>query len=239
MGISSEVVKIIYELLPGFIVAWIFYNLTAYPKPAPFERVVLALIFTVIVRAVIIITKHISFGISNWFVLGQWGNDVELVISILYAISLGLLLAWFVNNDFPTCLFRKGELELRFKHWKWIQRILSKFNLSEKTLHPTEWYSAFYSNSNYIVLNLKNGRRLYGWPKQYPDDPDQGHFIITDPEWLLDSGERAPLYTVQSMLVPASTVLSVDFLKYPSDVKVDESKIKEVEKILVSLNRKD
>ncbi len=43
---SKELVGIISYLLPGFLAAWIFYGLTAHPKPQPFERVVQALIFT-------------------------------------------------------------------------------------------------------------------------------------------------------------------------------------------------
>ncbi len=43
---SSEVLKVIYALLPGFVAAWIFYGLTAPPRQSPFERVVQALIFT-------------------------------------------------------------------------------------------------------------------------------------------------------------------------------------------------
>ena len=50
---GSEIVNVIYALLPGFLAAWIFYALTAHPKQGPFERVVQALIFTGIVQAVV------------------------------------------------------------------------------------------------------------------------------------------------------------------------------------------
>ena len=45
---SSEIVGVLSFLLPGFVAAAIFYSLTSYPKPSPFDRVVQALIFTVI-----------------------------------------------------------------------------------------------------------------------------------------------------------------------------------------------
>ena len=46
---SGDIVSVIYYLLPGFVAAWVFYGLTAHPKASPFERVVQALIFTVVV----------------------------------------------------------------------------------------------------------------------------------------------------------------------------------------------
>ena len=39
-------------LLPGFVAAAVFYSLTSHPKPSNFERVVQALIFTIVVEAV-------------------------------------------------------------------------------------------------------------------------------------------------------------------------------------------
>ena len=56
-GISAEIVGVIYQLLPGFIVAWIIYGLTAHLKPSSFERIVQALIFTVFVRTIVLIFK--------------------------------------------------------------------------------------------------------------------------------------------------------------------------------------
>ena len=50
---SGEVVGILTFLLPGFVAAAIFYSLTSHPKPGAFERVVQALIFTMVVRAII------------------------------------------------------------------------------------------------------------------------------------------------------------------------------------------
>ena len=48
---KQDVVSLLYFLLPGFLAAWVSYGLTAHPKREAFERVIQALIFTVIVRA--------------------------------------------------------------------------------------------------------------------------------------------------------------------------------------------
>ena len=54
---TDDLIRLFYDLLPGFLAAWVYYGLTAHPKPSPFERVIQALIFTVIVRALFIVFR--------------------------------------------------------------------------------------------------------------------------------------------------------------------------------------
>ena len=49
---SSEIVGILTFLLPGFIAAEVFHSLTSHPKPGVFDRIVRALIFTLIGQAI-------------------------------------------------------------------------------------------------------------------------------------------------------------------------------------------
>ena len=215
-GVSSEIVGAIYQLLTGFIVSWVIYGLTSYLKPSTFERVVHALIFTVFVRTILIVFRFCALFIgSHIFSFGYWSSDIELVWSIILAIFLGLLGAWCINNDFPLYLFRSDGEEKCPSGLKWFHNAFSKIKLTDKTLHPTEWYSAFHYNERFITLHLIGERRLYGWPKQYPDDPQKGHFIIQEAEWLLDDGSSAPLYTVKEILIPASSVELIEFSKRP------------------------
>ena len=54
---SSEVVSILWFLLPGFVATWVFAGLTAYPKRSEFERVVEALIFTAFAQTLTFLLK--------------------------------------------------------------------------------------------------------------------------------------------------------------------------------------
>ncbi len=238
-GVSKEVIGIIYQLLPGFIVAWILYGLTAHLKPSPFERIVQALIFTVIVRATVIGVRHSAFALGKYHSFGYWGDEVEFIYSIALAILIGLLFTWGVNNDFPLSIFRPPDGEPRSKVFLLAQKFLSKIKLTNKTLHPTEWYSAFNSAPCYIVLHLKGERRLYGWPRQFPDDPASGHFIIEQAEWLLDDGSSAPLHSVEKILVPSSEVERIEFLKFGEEIDVDESELNKAKGSLTKLYRKE
>ena len=84
-----------------------------------------------------------------------------------------------------------------------------------------------------MILHLTDGRRLYGWPEEWPDQADKGHFVLSQTEWLLENNERAPLYLVERFLVPAADVKMVEFLKENSEVSQNSPEVQRVEKLLV------
>ena len=182
---SSETVTVLTFLLPGFVAAAIFYSLTSHPKPSDLERVIQALIFTVIGQA--IVTVIFLSGIFP--LIKKW----ELVVAVLIAAALALIVAYVSNNDT-------------------VHGILRRLGVTKETSHPSEWYSAFSRHTGcYVVLHLKGERRLYGWPEEWPSRSDQGHFRIAEGEWLIDN-ERRPATGVSAILIPASEVEMVEFM---------------------------
>lgn len=149
MGLlSNEIISLLSYLLPGFISAWVYYGLTAYPKPSQFERIVQALIFSVIVQIIVNGTQCL-FSVANRYVvnIGYWTKSWTLTSSIIFAFMIGLLFARFANNDR-------------------IHSILRKWSFTAQTSYPSEWFGVFSQNKTYVVLHLKDGRRLYGWPEE-------------------------------------------------------------------------
>ncbi|MCR8713580.1 hypothetical protein [Stenotrophomonas indicatrix] len=43
------------------------------------------------------------------------------------------------------------------------------------------------SRPAFVVLQLKDGRRLTGYPKEWPVSPAAGQFYIQMPAWILDA----------------------------------------------------
>ncbi len=77
---SGEVIGVLTFLLPGFVAAAIFYSLTSHPKPTAFDRVVQALIFTVIGNAITTaIFSNSASRTENSVLTDNW----EPVVSIL------------------------------------------------------------------------------------------------------------------------------------------------------------
>jgi len=214
--VSNEIVAILQALLPGFLAAWVFYGLTAHQKPSPFERTIQALIYTLIVHVITAALREAFLLAGSHLVLGSWTQDVQLAWSLAIGAALGVVLAGFANNDaFHGWLrdrdwrFSKRSPDSDRTTWRW----------TKKTAYPSEWYGALSENPNYMVLHLSGNRRLYGWPEEWPDRPDAGHFVLAEAEWLLEDNQRVPLENVWSVLVPASEVQSVEIMYNRRDVQ--------------------
>ena len=181
-------------LLPGFISAWVFYAFTSYPKPSQFERVVQALIFTVFIQAIIYLIKGLLIYFSRFISFGSWTEGSQLIWSVCCAALLGLFISYFANNDKFHAVFRR-------------------MGITRETSYASEWFSAFLKNVTYVVLHFEDERRLYGWPLEWPSEPNKGHFLITDASWLDPEGKEVPTTGIEVMLVDARQVKWVEFMK--------------------------
>lgn len=208
--IAKDLPTLIFTIVPGFITAWIYFGLTAHPKPSEFERVVQALIFTSFLRLLTSVVKILCLFAGTFRNLGIWNSDVELAWGIGLAVPLGLVLAWLVNNDK-------------------LHRLMRKCKLTVRTSYPSEWYSVFVTKKRWLILHLSGERRLFGWPEEWPEQPDRGHFVIDQPEWLLDNNERKPLIGIDRLLLPAVDVKMVEFLSMEPKNSESPSELSQVE----------
>ena len=193
-NINSQLILVLQYLLPGFLSAWIFYGLTAYPKPSPFERVIQALIFTFIIRGATEILEMLFDIQSSSFIL-----------SLPIALFLGILFSYYANND-------------KF------HKLLRALKITKETSYPSEWSSAFSDNITYVVLHLKDTRRIYGWPIEWPNDPRNGHFLLQNACWLVEENgksQEVPLGDLEGMLIDSANVEMVEFVKETEEKRND------------------
>ena len=192
---KSEIIVALSYLLPGFLAAWAFHSLSGHTKPNPFERVIQALIYTMLVQALVVSLEGVFLLVGkHGFAIGDWSEDVRLVWSVLIALGMGTTFAYFANT---------GKLH----------SFLSRRSITKETSHPSEWYATFNERETFIVLHLDGNRRLYGWPVDWPSDPNAGHFSISNAEWLLEDGvSRLELTNVDVILIPTSEVKMVEFM---------------------------
>lgn len=190
---SKTIVDVLTFLLPGFVTAQLLYSLTPAPRPVPFERTVQALIFTVVIQAVVVglQTSLIELG-TRFGSLGIWSEQTRIGWSLIVAGFLGGFVAWVDNRDL-------------------LHASLRRLGITHQTSFSSEWYGALCQADGYIVLHLSGQRRLYGWPEEWPNVPDRGHFVITEAEWLVDE-ERHPLVGVGRILIRAHDVEMVELM---------------------------
>jgi len=194
---SGEIVGVLTFLLPGFVAAAIFYALTSHPKPGAFDRIVLALILTLICQTLAELTVSALFDTEDEITTTQ---AKEPTLSIVFAIVTGLFLSGVSNTDM-------------------LHRCLRWLRVTRETSFPSEWYSTFarHGENAYIVLHLQGGRRLYGYADEWPSEPKGGHFRIAEAEWLDEENERVALKGVSAVLIPAVEVTIVEFVPVSGD----------------------
>lgn len=192
--VSKDIFTLLTQLLPGFVTAWVIYGLTSHPKPAQFERLVQALIYSFLVGVLVVIEERALLFIGTYVKFGVWDKSSELLFSAVTAIALGLAIAYFSNNDkFYAFVRERG--------------------LTKRTAYPSEWYGSFTSLQRYVVLHLVDGRRISGYPIEWPSDPTSGHFRLVDSAWVNDDRTETSLEGDHSILLQAKHVELVEFLK--------------------------
>lgn len=201
--VTSELINLFNFLLPGFITSFLFYSLTSFPKKSEFELVIMALIYTVILNSIVdgLGWALIAIG-SNTFTIAEWTSTVKVLWSVFFALLFGLLLPFFYNNDI-------------------LHKILRKFKITNQTSYPTEWYGTFSETRLYIVLHLADGRRLMGWPLEWPSSPKNGHFVLENAAWLDEidgKTQEIELSNVEKIMLDVSSVIMIEFIK-PMEVK--------------------
>jgi hypothetical protein len=195
MDVSKDILALLTQLMPGFLTAWVVYGLTTYTKPSQFERIVQALIYSFIISTLVALLRPLLLFAGRYVCLGTWDHSSEAIASAFIAILLGLLLSFFMTND---------------AFFSYARRL----GLTSRTPFPSEWYGAFAARPpRYVVLHLDGGRRITGYPMEWPTEPTSGHFKLTDAAWLDDENKETPLDTNDSILVAANQVEMVEFLK--------------------------
>src|SRR5438876_3400762 len=125
---SKAVIDVLAYLLPGFVTAAIVYNLTPAPRPIPFERVVQALIFTIVVQVFVVAAKAgLLWAGTHVTVVGLWTKDLQLVWSVVLAVILGLVVTYVANTDR-------------------LHAALRRLGITQQTSYSSEWYGALCQN---------------------------------------------------------------------------------------------
>jgi hypothetical protein len=191
--LGQELVTLLQFLLPGFLAAWVYYGLTSFALPSQFERVVQALIFTLLVQPLAFISKFVLLWAGKYWMLLPWSEKAELSTSVVCAFLLGTVFAALTNNDKFHALMRA-------------------LKVTRETSYPSEWYGAFCNHVTFVVLHLSGSRRIYGWPIEWPSESGNGHFLLEQASWLDKDNKEIPITNVSHVLIAATEIELVEFM---------------------------
>ena len=103
---SSEIVAVITFLLPGFVAAAVFYSLTSHPKPGDLDKIVQALVFTMVGRAA---GQGIELAASVFGLETGWAAQWDLAISVAIAVTVAFFAAWDRQHRLAVCYTAKDR----------------------------------------------------------------------------------------------------------------------------------
>lgn len=195
--LQSDIVKILFQLLPGFVSCLIIFN-TTYIKPRnEFEYVVAALVFTAITQAFVYGIKMVHiWAMVRVHKIAEWDDLFNLPLSMAIAGVLGLIFAHLITN---------GKL----------YGLLIDKKISMLTGFPSEWYQLFETYSGFVILHLDDQRRIHGRIYDWPSEPNVGHFVLEDASWLVEEEYgyvRVPLNEDKFVVLDTMHVTMVELL---------------------------
>jgi len=144
-----QLLQTLLALLPGFLTAAIVGALVMREERSTFERVVQALIYTFL--------AHVLWALSAR--LFHFTPTANLIGLATCAIVWGLVVTWAINTAK-------------------VHDLLQWIGITQAGSRPSEWYDAFYGKKDFVILHLRDGRRIFGWPRLYPARADKGHILL-------------------------------------------------------------
>lgn len=199
---SHDFLMLLLALLPGLLTAEVVRILTTPIERKLLDRAVQALLYTFVTHcawagASGLISLMFSFQVTGvWQLLGLGASSIVLALAI----------TWIINSDRLHVLLRR-------------------IGVSKAGSRPSVWYGAFYQYTEFIVVHLRDGRRLFGWPKEFPESAEDGHLLLTDMEWL--DGENGSYAAKRTrILLDVKDIAFVEFV--PEDNSQENGNAREL-----------
>jgi hypothetical protein len=168
---TLEIVQALIVLLPGFVTTGIARALFVGEVENDFDKVVKSLIFSfvnyTIYAGVLWIWSLLSRTNTTSPTLLEMAPKTPgtLIVLSLIAVATGLVVAFYQTNNGHRTLYR--------------------FKITQRSTRQNVWHDFFLDHAKtYIIVNLEDGRRIYGWPYSYSDNPTEPSLFLTKAEWL-------------------------------------------------------
>lgn len=202
MNVTAETLTILIFLIPGFISSGILNTFLTRRNVNNTSRIVEALIFSLIIyttvsttigqSAVLLVEERIA-GTARLSI--QYNPKVVWSI-IIASIILPFCIVVLFKKDVHTKLLRKKSL-------RW---------LKIPTLQPYDnmWVGVFMKEERYVTVNLRDGRRIFGWPRYYSVRPQDGMLYLYHPAWI-DANKKYVELDIHGILLNREDITSIEF----------------------------
>ena len=179
---NTNLLELLLALLPGFLAAEIIAVLVMREDRTVFDRIIQALIYTFVTHAI--------WNQTPW---SQEADPARALIGLgLIAVALGLLVTGLIKSGVIPGVWRRAQI-------------------TQGASSPDEWYKTFSEKQFYTILHLRDGRRIFGWPRFWPARGDNGHVLLEYAVWL-DREDESVAVRKADYLIDVKDVRFVEFL---------------------------
>ncbi len=196
MNLSYEFLHVLIYLIPGFISSTIMNIMNVRTKEQKeFGKIIEALIFSLLVYTIyslVIKTSPIEI-VKTGDAFTYSYNYQSFLWLILICIGIPLIFSFFITNDLHMKLARA-------------------LRISKKTARSSVWFDVFTDKKTTIIINFVNGRRIWGWPMYYSDDPKNAYIFLYKPAWI-EEDKFIDLDIEGILITPEQKIESIEFLK--------------------------
>src|ERR1700685_355059 len=158
--LSSEGLIVLAILLPGFLASELVRILSTRQKRSEFDKVIQAFIYSVFVYVCFAavggafpVTVHLeqTESAKHYFPELHFAPLIELTA---IAVVLAIAVAWMMNHDFPVSIFQR-------------------LGITQRTFRPSIWNDVFRLPTQYVQVELADGRNVIGWLVYFSDTPEE------------------------------------------------------------------
>jgi len=191
MDLSGGTIQVMLVLLPGFLSSTILNAITARSPRTNLIIVFEALAFSLAVYIVSVIFMAVlmikAIGDTNLLY-----TTIQYLVVGIVAIILPCAIGFSINHDIHMSLLRS-------------------LGITRRTARESVWADIFNDqHRRYVVVNLRNGQRIQGWPLYYSDTPEEGTLFLEEPAWINADGKMESMKKY-GILLPREVIETIEF----------------------------
>lgn len=202
----SELIPILVFLLPGLLTMGVIEVLVVSRPRDTFDKVVLAFVLTFLNLLLFSVARW-SLEKIGWCFCSTWQFDHvnfytpgNLILIMVCAVGLGVVWSYEATNE------------------RLLERLRLK-NITTKTHKPSTWREAFiHHKGRWMVVHLKDGRRIYGYPLHYSDEPDERAIHLSPATWLIDEKDGTTKQSPPTTLLLDNNI-GIEFIEFVEEPK--------------------
>jgi hypothetical protein len=167
-----EALGVLLVLLPGFACAYIVQFLAVRRKQSELDKVIEALLFSLILYLLTLPFFGYTFPLSWGPLDSQHPNIYRIIINWQH-------LAWITGASVVFAVIYSANI-----NQDWMMWILRRTKITERTARKTIWNDAFQEVGGMVQVGLSDDRRVLGWLRYYSDEAEDSSLFLEEASWV-------------------------------------------------------